>query len=316
MSIAVTGALGHIGSELIRQLPSAFPDNEILLIDDLRTQRYCSLFNLPETGRYRFIEADVLQADLRQILRGAEVVVHLAAITDAAGSFQIKEQVERVNLEGTKKVAEACIETNSAIIFPSTTSVYGVQSEIVDESCPVSDLKPQSPYADSKLQAERMLQNLGASHDLRFVIGRFGTIFGTSVGMRFHTAINKFCWQAVMGQPLTVWRTALNQNRPYLDLNDAVAAIIFVIRQALYDRSIYNVVTTNTSVQRIVDIISTHIPDTTVTYVDTEIMNQLSYHVSNDRFAKLGFDFSGSLEKGIAETLRLLKNAHGRQSQG
>ena len=29
--------------------------------------------------------------------------------------------------------------------------------------------------------------------------------------MRFHTAINKFCWQAVLGQPLTVWTTAKNQ---------------------------------------------------------------------------------------------------------
>jgi UDP-glucose 4-epimerase len=310
MKIAVTGALGHIGSELIRQLPSTFVDSEILLIDDLRTQRYCSLFNLPETGRYTFIEADVLTADLRPILQGTEVVVHLAAITDAAGSFQIKEQVEQVNFLGTKKVAEACIETNSAIIFPSTTSVYGMQSEVVDESCPASLLKPQSPYADSKLQAERLLQDLGASHDLRFVIGRFGTIFGTSVGMRFHTAINKFCWQAVMHQPLTVWRTALNQNRPYLDLNDAVRTIMFMINRSLYDRSIYNVVTKNTSVQRIVEIISTHIPDVTVRYVDTEIMNQLSYHVANDRFVNLGFEFKGDLERGIADTLRLLKTAN------
>ena len=310
MRIAVTGALGHIGSELIRQLPLPFADSEILLIDDLRTQRYCSLFNLPETGRYKFIEADVLSADLRPILRGTDVVVHLAAITDAAGSFQIKEQVEQVNFLGTKKVAEACIDTNSAIIFPSTTSVYGMQSEVVDESCPESLLKPQSPYADSKLQAERLLQDLGASHDLRFVIGRFGTIFGTSVGMRFHTAINKFCWQAVMNQPLTVWRTALNQNRPYLDLIDAVRAIIFMIDRPLYDRSIYNVVTTNTSVQNIVEIISALIPKTSVKYVDTEIMNQLSYHVANDRFVNLGFEFKGDLKRGIAETVRLLKTAH------
>jgi len=309
MRIAVTGALGHIGSELIRELPSAFPHVEILLIDDLRTQRYCSLFNLPETGRYRFIEADVLSADLRALLQGVEIVVHLAAITDAAGSFEIKEQVERVNFEGTKKVARACLDVNCAMIFPSTTSVYGTQSELVDEDCPVSDLKPQSPYAHSKLKAERLLQDLGATKDLRFVIGRFGTIFGTSIGMRFHTAINKFCWQAVTRQPLTVWRTALNQNRPYLDLQDAVQAIIFMIHRALYDRAIYNVVTTNTSVKTIVEIITSHLPDTTVKYVDTEIMNQLSYHVANDRFVNLGFQFKGSLERGIADTLHLLRNA-------
>ena len=62
---------------------------------------------------------------------------------------------------------------------------------------------------------------------LRFITCRFGTIFGTSIGMRFHTAVNKFCWQAVIGQPITVWRTALHQYRPYLDLKDAVKAIVY-----------------------------------------------------------------------------------------
>ena len=83
-----------------------------------------------------------------------------------------------------------------------------------------------------------------------------------------------------------------------------------MIDRPLFDRSIYNVVTTNTSVKRIVEIISAHIPETTVKYVDTEIMNQLSYHVANDRFVKLGFEFKGDLERGIADTLRLLKTAH------
>ena len=47
MKIVVTGALGHIGSRLIRELPTMFPEAEIVLIDNLSTQRYCSLFNLP-----------------------------------------------------------------------------------------------------------------------------------------------------------------------------------------------------------------------------------------------------------------------------
>jgi hypothetical protein len=47
-----------------------------------------------------------------------------------------------------------------------------------------------------------------------------------------------------------------------------------------------------------------------VRYVDTEIMNQLSYHVANDRFVNLGFEFKGDLERGIADTLRLLKTAN------
>lgn len=309
MRIVVTGALGHIGSQLIRELPLALPGAEILMLDDLSTQRYCSLFDLPPEGRYRFLEADVLTANLSSIFAGADVVVHLAAITNATASFENKDKVEEVNFAGTERVARACIEAGCALIFPSTTSVYGTQAEIVDENCPITDLKPQSPYAESKLKAERLLQTLGEREGLRFIIGRFGTIFGTSIGMRFHTAINKFCWQALMGQPITVWKTALNQNRPYLDLSDAIGALKFIITKNLYDQKLYNVVTVNTSVKEIVDIISLSIPDLEINYVDSEIMNQLSYHVSSRLFTNLGFDFKGDLQQGINETLRLLKQA-------
>jgi nucleoside-diphosphate-sugar epimerase len=307
MKIAITGALGHIGSQLIREIPSTFPDVEIVLLDNLSTQRYCSLFNLPASGQYRFLEADVLTADLASIFDGATAVVHLAAITDATNSFQIKDEVERVNFTGTERVAQACLKTDCALIFPSTTSVYGSQADEVDEDCPITDLKPQSPYAEAKLQAERLLRSLGEERGLRSVTCRFGTVFGTSIGMRFHTAVNKFCWQAVMGQPLTVWKTAMHQYRPYLDLGDAVAAIKFITQKKLFDGSVYNVVTTNSTISNIVDISLGLVPDISIEHVDTPIMNQLSYHVSNKRFSDLGFEFKGDLEQGIGKTIDLLK---------
>jgi nucleoside-diphosphate-sugar epimerase len=307
MKIIVTGALGHIGSRLIRELPLAFPAAEILMLDDFSTQRYCSLFDLPAEGKYRFVETDILKADLADLFQNATVVVHLAAITNAAGSFENAQQVEEVNYKGTERVARACEAAGCPLIFLSTTSVYGTQGETVDEDCPLSDLQPQSPYAESKLKAEQLLKTLTG---LRFVALRFGTIFGTSIGMRFHTAVNKFCWQAVNRQPITVWRTALNQKRPYLDLNDGVEAIKFVIQGQVFDRTIYNVLTANATVGEIVAIISAHVSDLSIEYVDTEIMNQLSYCVSSERFRSLGFDFRGSLRQGIADTIGLLKGVH------
>jgi nucleoside-diphosphate-sugar epimerase len=313
MKLVITGALGHIGSQFIHSIcPGDY--TEVVLLDNLSTQRYCSLFNLPQGVPFRFAEADVCTADLETLFKGADVVVHLAAITDAANSFEIADRVEHVNFEGAERVAQACVANDCRMVFFSTTSVYGTQEKLVDEGCTVEELKPQSPYAASKLKAERMLQQLGQANGLKFVICRFGTIFGTSIGMRFHTAINKFCWQACVGQPITVWRTALNQKRPYLELKDAIRALDFIIKTDRFDNQVYNVLTVNATVGEIVDAIRMHVPDTSIEYVDARIMNQLSYEVSCEKFKSFGFEFKGSLTQGIRESIELIQGM--RQADG
>ena len=307
MNIVITGALGHIGSRFIHDLrPGDF--GRVVLVDNLATQRYASLFNLPDGVPFRFVEADVFKADLDSLFAGADVVLHLAAITDATNSFEIQDQIERVNHEGTLKVAQACIRAQCPLIFISSTSVYGTQQEVVDESCSAAELRPQSPYAEAKLKSEQMLQTLGEKEGLRFITCRFGTIFGVSPGMRFHTAVNKFAWQACVGKPLTVWRTAMDQKRPYLDLGDAVRSLRFIMERNLFDNGVYNVLTANATVREIVGIIQTQIRNVQVEYVDTRIMNQLSYHVLNEKFRARGFAFTGSVEEGIKQTIHLLRN--------
>lgn len=308
MKLVITGPLGHIGSRLIHSLT---PDEvtEVVLIDNLSTQRYCSLFNLPKEINWKFIEADVTAChfDLEDIFAGAAAVIHLAAITNAAESFDIADKVEQVNYIGTQSVALAAANVGSPLIFISTTSVYGVSEGVVDEACAPEQLQPQSPYAKSKLQAEQFIAALGESLNLRFFIGRFGTIYGASIGMRFHTAVNKFVWQACMGQPLTVWQTALDQKRPYLDLSDAVRALKFVVARDLFDNQIYNVLTNNLTVREIVDTIREFIAEVKVELVETRIMNQLSYTVDCSRFRSRGFEFEGDLRTGVAESVAQLK---------
>lgn len=308
MKLVITGALGHIGSRLIHTV-EAGEYEEIVLIDNLLTQRYCSLFNLPAGNRWRFLDLDVTadNAKLEKLLAGAYAVVHLAAITNAAASFEIQNEVEHVNFVGTERVARACAEAGCRLLFLSTTSVYGVADGIVDEDCPKEQLKPQSPYADSKLRAEELLVEQGRTSGLRFFIGRFGTIYGQSIGMRFHTAVNKFIWQACVGEPLSVWRTALDQKRPYLELGDAVDAIRFVLRTDLFDNEIYNVLTDNVTVREITDVIRKHIPTLGIELVESQIMNQLSYTVDKSKFESHGFRFKGDLDQAIGDSIRLLK---------
>lgn len=310
MKIVVTGALGHIGSAVIRTLPLHFPGADIVMIDNLVTQRYPSLFDLPAAGRYRFVEADIRKADLRTMFESAHAVIHLAAITDAAGSVGNAAKVEENNYNATAAVAVACIETGARLIHLSSTSVYGTQEATVSEDCEPDDLKPQSPYAETKLKEENLVRSLTA-RGLKSIVCRFGTIFGASPGMRFHTAVNKFCWQAVMRQPLSIWRTAYDQKRPYLDLNDAVRAATFIIDTDQFDGQVYNVLTLNATVREVVDAIRAFVPDLELSFVDSPIMNQLSYEVSSQRFRDRGFGFAGDIQSGIGGTISLLRAAYG-----
>jgi nucleoside-diphosphate-sugar epimerase len=310
MKIIVTGALGHVGSALIRQLPFDFPDATIVMVDNMMTQRYASLFDLPVVGRYQFVESDVRKIDLRSLFDGADVVVHLAALTDAAGTFDRAAELEANNFDATAKVAAACRETGARLIHLSSTSVYGTQSAVVSEDCLLEELKPQSAYAETKLKEEDLIQSLAKRDGLRAIVFRFGTIFGASVGMRYHTAVNKFCWQAVMKQPLAIWKSAYGQKRPYLDLVDAIRAIGFVIKHDLFDGRVYNALTLNATVHDIVNYIREFVPDVQLSFVNSPIMNQLSYEVSCARFVDCGFDFTGDLQRGISETVALLETAN------
>jgi nucleoside-diphosphate-sugar epimerase len=307
MKFIITGGLGHIGSQLIRELPGLDNKVEIVVIDNLSTQRYCSLFNLPRDVQYSFIEEDVKKLQWKNLLSGADAVIHLAATTDAAGTVDKPDLVYQNNFESTALIASACLDENVPFVFPSSTSVYGSQSERVDEDC--IELQPQSPYADCKIKEEAFLREL-FEKGLKGAICRLGTVHGISPGMRFHTAVNKFCWQAAMGQPISVWETAIHQKRPYLALDDAVGALSWIISKKLYGGEVYNIVTGNHTVNDILEIIKKHISPIDVQLVHHKIMNQLSYEVSAQKFLQTGYVFKGSLVQDIGVTIQMLQNAN------
>ena len=303
--ILITGSLGHIGSKLIHSLTGR-DYSQVTMIDNLSTQRFSSLFNLPSDVNFHYHQEHILDADLNRLFKDIDVVIHLAALTDAATSFEREDEVEAVNYQGTLKVISACEANKCKLLFPSTTSVYGSQKKEVDENCSKEDLLPQSPYAETKLMSEQKIIEAVINNRLKAVILRLGTIFGSSKGMRFHTAVNKFCWQATLGESLSVWSTALDQKRPYLGLNDAVNVIKFFIEKNIFNGEIFNVVTSNCTVKEVVSCIQKYIKEVKIDFVDTEIMNQLSYEVSSKKVESLGYKFSDDLEEGIKETIHLL----------
>ena len=148
-----------------------------------------------------------------------------------------------------KNVLDYCINNSAKLIHISSTSVYGKQSKIVDEQCEEKYLKPQSPYAEIKLKEEKLL--IKNSKKLKYITLRFGTIAGVSRGIRFHTAVNKFCFSAAMNESIGVYKTALHQYRPYLSIKDSFKVFKFCIEKNFYKNDIFNALTSNFTVFQI-----------------------------------------------------------------
>ncbi len=214
MKLLITGACGHIGSYLAQNIHKIKNVRKCYLIDNIKNTSINALFKSKKKNKLKFYINDLTHKDSLNNFKDIDYVIHLASMTNAASSFKRKNEMYRNNLKCMKNIINFCIKNKVKLIHISSTSVYGKQADIVDENCEKRYLKPQSPYADIKLLEEKMLKKI--SKKIKYTTFRFGTISGISSGMRFHTAVNKFCLNASLNLPITVYKTALNQYRPYL----------------------------------------------------------------------------------------------------
>ena len=120
--------------------------------------------------------------------------------------------------------------------------------------------------------------------------------------------MNSFCLSAALGQKIKVYKTALNQYRPYLSIKDIFKLFKFIIEKDFFDNDVYNIVSNNFTVKQIIKKIKKYKKNIKVSYVISPIMNQLSYHVSKEKLSRKGLRLNSNLEGDIVDTLKLFKN--------
>ena len=303
MKILITGGLGHIGSYLLENIDKIKFIKKIYIIDNLSTNRYCSLFNLPKTNKkIYFYQNDLSLKNALKNFKKVDVVLNLASLTDAEGSLKIKNKIYRNNLGIFDNILKYCKKNSSKLIHISSTSVYGEQRGLVDENC--KKLKPKSPYAEIKVKEENILKE----NKIRFVSYRFGTISGVSKGMRFHTAINKFCLYSVLGKPLPIWKSMMNKPRPYLSLRDAFKVIKFTIENNFFNNETFNILSENLTLKKIIGYFKKYKKTIKIKYEKSKLVNQYSYRVSNEKFTRKALLLKSNIYHDIKFTLKMFRN--------
>ena len=303
MKIIVTGACGHIGSYVAENIYKIKKIKKTILIDNLKSNRFCSIFNLNKKNNLKFYIKDLNDKNSLDQFKKIDYLIHCASMTNAEKSFGKEKEMYENNLNCLNTAIKYCKKNKVKLIHLSSTSVYGKQAEIVDENCEKKYLKPQSPYAKIKLIEEKILKK--ESKKIKYITFRFGTIAGVSKGIRFHTAVNKFCFNAALNQSISVYKTALHQYRPYLSLRDAFSAFKFCIENDFFNNDIYNVLSGNFTVNQILNKIKKFKKNIKITMVKTKIMNQLSYHVDDSKIRKEGLKLNSKIEDDIKDTLKL-----------
>lgn len=218
----VTGSAGFIGSRLSRRL---LDDGWHVIGVDALTDSYdvaeksARAVELARHPRYQHVYGDLVDLPLASLLRGVEVVFHLAGRPGVRPSFSLEQRYRHDNVDATVRLVDACRASASVrrLVYASSSSVYGNATLPFREDTPPA---PISPYGRTKLEAERYcLEESGPS--LECVALRYFTVYGP--GQRPDLALRRFAEAALLDRPIHLFGDG-RQTRDFTYVDDIVEA--------------------------------------------------------------------------------------------
>jgi dTDP-glucose 4,6-dehydratase len=201
-TVVVTGAGGFIGSALVERLVADGAHVRAMLRYTSRGQRGC----LDELADATMRDVDITLGDVRdvdavrEVLRGADVIFHLAALIGIPYSYEHPQEVIDTNIIGTSNVLIAAKElgTLERIVLTSTSEVYGSALRIpIDEEHP---LQAQSPYSATKIAGDALGLSFHRSFGMPVTIVRPFNAYGPRQSAR--AVIPTIISQALAGRTL------------------------------------------------------------------------------------------------------------------
>ncbi|MDD4737117.1 MAG: NAD-dependent epimerase/dehydratase family protein [Kiritimatiellae bacterium] len=174
----VTGAAGFIGSHLCETLLAE--GHEVIGVDAFipyypRPLKENNLAALKTNARFFFHEEDLRNPVRDELIEGADVIFHLAAMAGLMLSWSDLELYASCNLIATQRMLDAARKHHiPQFIHVSTSSVYGKEAT-GPENTP---LNPFSPYGITKLAAENLCRAYETNFNLPITILRYFSVYG------------------------------------------------------------------------------------------------------------------------------------------
>jgi len=310
--VLVTGAGGFIGSHLVETLLEKGADVRAFVKYNGRND-WGMLSDIP-SGSQKSIE--VIAGDIcdpffvRKAVHGCDYVFHLAALIGIPYSYIAPSNYVLVNVQGTVNVLQACSDERTLrLIHTSTSETYGTAQYVpIDEKHP---LQGQSPYAASKIAADKMTESYYRSFELPVVTVRPFNTFGPRQLARAFIP-------TVISQALTQNKLVLGSLDPVRDLTFVKDTAEGLVTVGLCDKVLGQTVNlgvgTGNTVREVVKAILKLVGKEGMPIVQEPsrvrpTKSEVVRLISNNTIAreKCGWEPKYSLEQGLAETVEWIK---------
>jgi len=220
----VTGGAGFIGSALAEQLLRmgcrvVVFDN----FDDFYAGKERNVVEAQANPRYDLVRGTILdESAIDEATKGADMIFHLAAQPGVRYCLERPEKAHSVNVTGTFNVLQSARKHKvSKVVYASSSSVYGDPLKVpMDEEHP---LRPGSPYAASKLAAEKYCLAYAKSYSMKVVCLRYFSVYGPRG--RPDQVISAFTEGVSRGVPPTIYGDGSNA-RDFTYVSDVVDATV------------------------------------------------------------------------------------------
>ncbi len=299
--IVILGALGYLGTELSRIYSGESWKNKIIAIDN----RFISeRINQLKKWNIQFFQGHILDNDfLKKHLKDADVVHHLAGVTDVAyvkteANSELDERIRSIAIEGTNNVINS-ISKKCKLIFPSTHVVFEGLKKAKRNIREDEKTKPVLMYAQSKSQNE---VDIKKNHK-NYVILRLGSVYGYSLDtMRINIMPNLFSKITSQDGVIKLFSGG-KQLKSLVSIIDVVRCMKFVEENKEIKNETFHLVKEQTTVKKVAELCKKINPKIKL-IVTRDATPNLGYTLSNKKLLKTGFKFLYNLENSVKEMVQ------------